>query len=183
MNKTIGCLVMLAMLGLSCNHPLSAQTRSDPKKEERNIDKRLQDLRPSGYPMLMSRKGIKGDTKDDDLRKLLLERFDAALEEMNVRLLERPAGGLGAETLRLDFFEQLSVAAQQLVDARLELAKAPEEEMAIREEFVDLAKEIEKKAKVKLDNGRVDLASYARTRHLRSDAEIQLLKTKRKVKK
>ena len=124
-------------------------------------------------PAILKAKALKPGPGDDELRKLLIARYNVAIAEMEVRLRELRAGKC--------LFDALADVAQRLVDSGIELSDKPTEQLTFREQFLELATEIERIQKASFDSGRTGQADLERARYLRLDAEIQVLKAKRKA--
>src|SRR5262249_19238076 len=78
--------------------------------------------------------------------------------------------------------DSLFDATKRVLSSRLDLMDKHEEEIGILEDYVKLAHINQDIAKARLDSGKDDIATFARFRYHRADADIQLLKAKRKVK-
>jgi hypothetical protein len=115
------------------------------------------------------RAAVKPD--DDELRKLLKDRYNAAWLRVRQRFEMVRAGKLFPD------FE----SAQQLLAAALELEETPAKQQQILEEYVELARMIEEIVEAKYQAGAIDLESYQTARYHRIDAEVQLLRFKRKL--
>jgi hypothetical protein len=130
------------------------------------------------HPVLYAVKFARAN--DDEMRKLLIERFQTARDVVNARftvyLVGSGGGGYSPLVYLLD-------ALHQLVASRLELVEKPEEEIAVLEDWVKATKEFEKITKANLDAGKTDVTQGFKSHYDRLDAEIQLLKAKRKLKK
>jgi hypothetical protein len=182
--------VMIAVLsGLLTPRWISAQQQPQTNKDQAQPETQSQGQEEKdptksmveAYPALF--KAIPVAKKDDELRKLQIERFEAAQVQVTARYLQYAVGsavpGAGGRSPLIFLLE----AYRQLLDSRLDLVEKPEEEIAVLEDFLKIAKESEKTTKGLLDSGKTDLAEFARIRYARADAEIQLLKAKRRLKK
>jgi hypothetical protein len=87
----------------------------------------------------------------------------------------------GAETVTAS---QLITAMNNLVEAKLAVARSPLEEIAVLEEHVKHAQNVEKKIKVVYDVGsrRGEADTYTLAKFTRESAEISLLKARLKTK-
>jgi RNA polymerase sigma factor (sigma-70 family) len=121
---------------------------------------------------LVKRKPLAADPKDDELRKLLKERFNAALGEVQAAHERVLAGQIGAEGL----FD----ATSRLKHAGLEVFDEPKKQIALLEQFVELAKEVERIIDLREQAGRATVEEVQRVRYFRIDAEIALLRLKTK---
>lgn len=112
---------------------------------------------------------------DEELQQLLIARRDAALAESEAY---RKAVGIGTATP-----DMLLLPERRVLASELELSDKPADQIAAFERFLESAKASE---------NRVEALSFAQakggesdklfaTRYLRLDAEIQLLRAKRKV--
>jgi hypothetical protein len=128
-------------------------------------------------PALAKLAPAKEDPKDDTLRKLLKERYNAALGELRGRY-EGAVRGHGVS------FDTMFAPAKRVVDAALALSADAAEQVALLEKYVAFAKDAEKFVQECLDAGvrtytRADLHEAT---YFRADAEIQLLRAKEKGK-
>jgi hypothetical protein len=121
------------------------------------------------------RKAIEPGPKDDDLRKLQIEKYNRTLLELPsfVELV------LGGKKPPERFFD----AAKRFVEAGLEVFDKPEDRIALLEDYVALTKEAEKVFQTQLQFNTVLLADVHMATYYRIDAEIQLLKAKRAAEK
>jgi hypothetical protein len=118
----------------------------------------------------------KEDPKDNELRKLLKERYNAAVDEVSVRL-QRVEGG--AETP-----DELIPAARRVIESGLELSDKPTDQLVLLEKDVALTKLVEKLTKERVDAGVKNFtpADLSKAKYARADAEIRLLRFKEKLK-
>jgi hypothetical protein len=124
-------------------------------------------------PAILKMKPLADDPKDDALRKLLKERFNAALTEVQALYVARTFTGFsGVE----GFFD----AGSRLKHAGLEAFDDPKDKIAFLEKYVELAKQLEKITEVKHSAGRIGVAEVQHVRYHRADAEIALLRLKGK---
>jgi ribosomal protein L20 len=113
-------------------------------------------------------------TSDDELRKLLVARYNSAVKQLEGRYNDFLTG-MGA----LDIVVSV---ARRVTDSDLELADNPANQIAIREKLVDFLKTVEKLEQARLETQEIGLIDLEFTRYWRLDAEIQLLKAKRMVR-
>jgi outer membrane protein TolC len=125
-------------------------------------------------PAVLSAKPLKAEAGDDELRKLLKERYNAALEEMQARYAEFQAG-----RITLDMLHE---AAQRVLDSQVALTDKPAEHVRIYEQQLELARDVERATQLHYDAGRKTIAELARARYVRLDVEIKLVVAKRKAK-
>jgi hypothetical protein len=155
--------VVLALLTVSTSGRLVAQEKGPfpiPPKGESRWDKR---------------KPLEPGPKDDDLRKLQIEKYNQTLVEMPA-LVELVLGGKYAP-------ERLFEAQKRFTEAGLEVFDKPEDRIALLEDFVAARTEFEKVLKTQHQFGTVALADVHMATYYRIDAEIQLLKAKRAAEK
>jgi len=131
---------------------------------------------PEVEAMLKKFEPAKSVPKDDALRKLLKERYNAALNEVSFRLQRVQAG---TETP-----DELIPAARRLVESGLELNDKPADQLALLEKDVVLTKYLEKITRARLDAGvkQFTPADVFAVTYMRADAEIRLLRFKEKMK-
>jgi RNA polymerase sigma factor (sigma-70 family) len=120
---------------------------------------------------LLKMKPLAADPKDDELRKLLKERFNAALQEVQALYQLVEAGKANVDSL--------ADAGRRLVHAGLEVYDDPKEQVALLQKYVALAKEAERIVDLRQQVGRVGVDEMHRARYFRADAEITLLRLKR----
>jgi outer membrane protein TolC len=124
---------------------------------------------------LLTGKPLRIDPKDDELQKLLKERYNAAQAGVEVFLKQYQAGVVDLDHV----FE----ASRRLRVARLELCEKPEEKIACLEELVRFMKSIEQLAEGKSRAGVESNVDVMRARYYRLDVEIELLRAKRAAAK
>ncbi|MFL5240686.1 MAG: hypothetical protein ACJ8FY_01140 [Gemmataceae bacterium] len=186
-NLTGLVVVIVGFSGLLMPRSIFAQQQAQINKNQAQPETQSKDEEESdplkemvkAYPALF--KAIPLTKRDDELRKLQIERFEAAKEQVRSLYLmivvgSAPGAGQAAVVFHLE-------PTRQLLDSRLDLVENPEDEIAVREDFLKIAKENEKISKRNLETGRSNVAEVAKMRYARADAEIQLLKAKRRLKK
>jgi len=124
------------------------------------------------FPNFLKRDPYKQNLKDDELQKLLKERFNSALTGAQARYQEYLAGR--------GTIDVLSDSLKTMLNAQLELTEG-KEQLKVREAFAEAAEDIEKITKARRDAGRVTLADYEQTRVFMLDAKIALVKARRKA--
>ncbi len=122
-----------------------------------------------------NRKPLKAGPKDDELRKLQIERYNEALEEAR-SLLELVLRG--AKTPNV-----LSDAHKRIAQSGLEVYDKPEDRIALLTDYIASAKAMEQIFKAQFEAGRVAETDMHHATYYRIDAEIQLLKAKRAAEK
>jgi hypothetical protein len=120
---------------------------------------------------------VTAEQGDDELRKLLKERYSCALVEYE--LSSRVLDFVPDKSVWLD---KLISAHRMMVKTALELLTSPEEQVLILDEFLRKAIELDKNLRDRTDRGLAMPQDYARAHGIRLDAEIALLKAKRKIK-
>jgi hypothetical protein len=118
-------------------------------------------------PSILTGKRLKAAAGDDELRRLLKERYNAALDEANAHWQQFLAGR--------EPQEQLVGCFGRLRDAGLPVHEKVADRLAFQQAYVDLLREVEKISQAKYDAGRVPVAELYHARYLRLDAEIRLL--------
>jgi len=136
-----------------------------PGSEDSELDALVKNFAPA-----------KDDPKDGALRKLLKERYNAAINEMIVRL-QRVAGGP-------DTPDAVISAGRRIVESGMELYDKPADQLALLEKDVALTKLVEKLTKERVDAGikAFTQADLYKAKYARADAEIRLLRFKEKIK-
>lgn len=125
-------------------------------------------------PAILTAKPLKPEPGDDELRKLLKDRYNAAATELHERYADWLVGRLMNNTL--------TDCAQRLLTAGLELSDKSADQVALLTDFVALAKEAEKLTQAHFDSGRRGRGDLEQIRYFRMDAEIRLLRAKAKQK-
>jgi hypothetical protein len=122
-------------------------------------------------PAVLEGKPLEAAKGDDELRKLLKARYNAALQETKGRFMQLLAGKATSETL--------ADCGRRLLRSELELCDKPADRVKVREKWLTLAKEVERVQKLRYDAGRIDVAEMAQAEFNRLDAEIELLREKK----
>jgi hypothetical protein len=136
------------------------EVRAEPDPEEKR-------------PKILTAQPIKPGPDDDELQKLLIARYNAAVDEMQHRFQEFIAGR--------GTMEIFGATAKRLVDAGAELNDKPAHQVKLREQLLELMQEIERINVARHEAGQLSGADLQAARYLRIDAEIQLLRAKRKA--
>jgi hypothetical protein len=113
-------------------------------------------------------KPLPAEAKDDQLRKLLKDRYNEALGEVK-DLYEVIRAGKAIALL-------LPPASQRLTHADLELSDKPADKVVVLRRYLNLTKASEKLFQVKFEIGTSPILDLCRARYYRIDAEIQLLR-------
>jgi surface glycoprotein (TIGR04207 family) len=122
-------------------------------------------------PAILESKPMEPAKGDDELHKLLKERYNAALEELQARFKRFQAGG---ETL--DF---LAPAARRLLHAHLELCEKVSERLPVYERHIEFAREVEKIQKLRHEAGQATVADWKQAQFERLELEIRLLRARK----
>jgi hypothetical protein len=122
-------------------------------------------------PAIFKGKPIPPAAGDDELRKLLKERYNAAVAELGGRY-QMFLAGRGT-------FDSLFDGARRVVHAGLELHDKPADQIALLTGYVELARKIEKINQARDEAGRIMRQELDYARYMRADAEIQLLRAKK----
>jgi outer membrane protein TolC len=125
-------------------------------------------------PAVLDAKPMEAAKGDDELHKLLTERYNAALDEARVRY-RRYLGGN-------DSLNDLEHAARRLLDARLAFCTKEAERVPVYEQHLELARQVERLQKARHDAGQVSVADWDQARFRRLDLEIRLLRAKKAAK-
>ena len=117
---------------------------------------------------------------DDELRKLLIEKYNAGSSE--VRSLDSQV-----RTGRIVYqdgenLERVIRSIERYVETSLDLANDPAERLAIRKRCLEALKIVDREATFQHRAGRLSNNLMARSTQARLDAEIQLLKEQRRAK-
>ncbi len=126
-------------------------------------------------PSVLTAQPLKPEPGDDELRKLLKERYNAALAELQGWVAEFHAGNHRMPR------DATTKAAQRVLEARLELSSTPEDRIRIRQELVWCAWMYERVIRYHHHAGRIGIAELEKARYLRLDAQIKLLRAKREA--
>ena len=141
--------------------PVVAKTQTPPPKQleapkaEKEPDKKVDEANEF-EPALVKMKPLAADPKDDELKKLMKERFNEALAEVSAGYERVLAGQV--------LVDNLFDAAARLKLAGLEMYDDPKEKIALLEKFLELAKEVERIMQERFDAGRVSRRGLARIR-------------------
>jgi hypothetical protein len=122
-------------------------------------------------PAVLDAKPMEPAKGDDELHKLLKERYNAALEEVQVRFKQVIAGTGNPD--------ELARAGRRLLHARLELCEKAADRVPVYEQQLELARMVEKIQKARHDAGQVSVADWDQARYERLDIEIGLLNAKK----
>jgi hypothetical protein len=120
-------------------------------------------------------KPVIANPKDDELRKLQIERYNEGLEELK-SLTELMLRGTKTPERYFD-------AGKRFVQSGLDVFDKPEDRIALLTDYVAFAKDNENVFQTQLQGGKVAAADTHLASYYRIDAEIQLLKAKRAAEK
>jgi hypothetical protein len=120
------------------------------------------------------RKKLQPRADEDELRRLLLQRYNVALEELTQR----------CEDFRRNLGTRPAVfqAARDLLQAELELQEKPEGRAGVLEKTLEVVKWYEARQERAWKEGQALRADYLRTQFIRLNLEIELLKTRREIR-
>lgn len=107
--------------------------------------------------------------EDTELQKVLKQKHNAALAEMQIRYAEY-RGGVEPDS------ESIFDASIRLLDAKLELTEAAEDKRAVLQRFIELNKEFETLATNRVAYGGDSKANLERLRYERLRYEAELLR-------
>jgi len=155
---TLALIVTLSLFATTS--PLCAQDKDQPEKK---------------LPSILDAKPLKADAKDDELKKLLIARYNAAVEEMTVRYALIQAGQADSNAA----FE----SSQRLLLSGLELCDKPADRVTLLTQYLELTRAVEKVMDLQVQAGKGLRTDLSRALYYRIDAEIQLLKAKREAEK
>lgn len=127
-------------------------------------------LRVVKMPGILQAGPLQTKEGDNELRKLLVARYNAAVEEMEGEFQMFMAGRSP--------FQQLVGAARRLVDSGSELNEKHPDRLALLQQYVELLKVVEKEIQSAYDAGRASKIELPQVRYLRLDAEIEFLRAK-----
>lgn len=113
--------------------------------------------------------------QDDDESRLLKERYNAALDEWE------SFHGLAEIGQISPADPQLHDCLQRLVSAGLDLHRRPAERIKLLEEYVRMATLSEKTTEAAADAGRASTQENHRARYFRANAELMLLRERKKA--
>jgi hypothetical protein len=168
-------LIMLVVLTPLSVGFFGPQTPSQPNKGKPPTEKAPKDDEPALSPKLLPKEPIKPAANDDELRKLLIARYNEAREETR-SIFTRVGYRLSSK----EYFDPVFDASQRLVVSRLDISRDAKEDIEILEEYLEILKEAEKGIGKAVNEGRAEASLLHKARYFRLDAEIQLLKAKQK---
>lgn len=119
-------------------------------------------------PSLQAPKAMQPAASDDELRKLLIARYNSVAAEIDSQKRESGARWTGVNADQ----------ARRVLVSWIEIN--PADEVALREQFVDLMKAEEAAYEKFVKDGVTPLWTLEQKRYARLDAEIELLRAKRK---
>jgi hypothetical protein len=161
--------------------PLTAQVPDPPPADARAGPLQPRDLGelPEPGPDVMKLPAIltpklrQAAPGDDELRRLLIDRYNAVVAEL--RLLAR-----SYQQGQIDISRMIP-AAQRLTDSERELCTRPADEVTVLEKYVELLRFNEKRVQALALVDQASPIDLEQTRYSRLDAEIQLLRAKRRA--
>jgi hypothetical protein len=125
------------------------------------------------FPALLSAEPLRENPDDDEMRKLLKERYNAALgEARHSYALEGVLCGGDNQDYRYGSWKRV-------LQAGLEAYDGPAEKVALLRDYLQLTKEAEQLEELRYKVGRCKIDHVHRARYERLDAELRLLLAKR----
>lgn len=115
------------------------------------------------------------DDRDDDETRMLKERYNAAVDEWKSLVQLVQIGTLTSADA------QLVDCMRRVVAAGLELRRSGDERLKLLEAYVKIATAVDDATKAGHANGRIGLAEVHRARFQRLDAELALLRERKKT--
>lgn len=168
----IGLLLAIAQMGLlaigqECpDQPQEPLTEKQIQEARTKIDK-LQEQAKA----ILEMKPIAVSAKDDELRRLLKERFNAAIEEMrSVHVIYEA---------ELATFDLLLQSCERVRESGLELFDDPKDQIELLTNYVTLAKLYEAVVDLNFRGDNEDAQKMSQAKYHRCDAEIRLLRAKK----
>lgn len=156
---TAAGLLALSMLG-------GANARDDGKEQRGGGERK---------PAWLAGKLLKILPGDDQLTRLVKERHNAGLRELQARYQMLEAGSAGAN------LDQLLSAANRMLLSELDLTDNLKARVTAREKYLELAKEVERLSQARHRAGAANAAEVEQARYMRLDAEIQYLRDQKDV--
>jgi hypothetical protein len=156
---------MLAGLALALMFGLSSPARGQPADE---LIAKLLDLSKEKAKLTPGK-------DDDELRQLLIARYNVAVEELKLR----------CEDFKKHLATKVAVveAGKHLLEAELELQTKPADRLRVLERTADLLRWYEKRVEAALKDGLIPRAELLRVRFVRLSMEIDIAKTKQALGK
>jgi hypothetical protein len=146
------------------------------KKHRAELVAALPEKAPRGLLAVLNGGPLKPTEGDDELRKLLKERYNAALAAAK-GMRERYRTGIGGDPTLL----QLHNAVQKVITAELDLSDKPIDQVTVLEKNLAIAKELEEVANESGKAGNLSRGEMETFRYYRIEAEAQLFKARRNV--
>lgn len=122
-------------------------------------------------PAILKSQPLPSDPRDDELARLLKERYNAAVAELKNSLALYEVG-------RGDFYS-VAHAGRRVLDAGVEIWTVPKDRISLLASYVELATDNEKIAKARLEHGNGSPIDLDRATYERANAQIMLLREKR----
>jgi hypothetical protein len=121
-------------------------------------------------PAILKAKPVQPGPRDSALRKLLVARFNAAVAEVQSLHEEYTAG-----KIRLD---EMFDATRRVLDSDQELYDRPADRLRLLEQYLEVAREVERIAELRHEGGKSPASERERARYYRLDAEIRVLRAR-----
>jgi hypothetical protein len=182
MRRILSAALVLVGAGLAAgaDEPKRDPVRDVIRQDAERVDQQLKEYErdadgPRNYklPKYLKAGVLKAAAEDDELRRLQKERYNTAVLVLKVRYLRMLDGRVTVEAV----YE----SARKVADAEADLTEKPADRVAAREKLVELAKDVERVYLARYEAGRLSLDELAGARELRLDAEIELVREKRKA--
>jgi hypothetical protein len=125
-------------------------------------------------PPALRAKPLEPAAGDSKLTRLLKERYNAALEDLQASVQLAWQGR--------QVFGFLLEAQTRCLEAGLELKDRRAERIALLKDHLELAKRVEQEINKRFQDGRVSVQDRARGRYLRLNVEIRLLREQQKAR-
>ena len=125
-------------------------------------------------PALLLGKPLKPQPGDDELRKLVIARYNSAIAEGQARYKDFQAGRKQIGSL--------SDVLGRLAESGMEATIKPADQIDFLGKYLEMARAIEKAQQAQFDAGHVNAADFERAKYLRLNAEIQLLRMTQSAK-
>jgi hypothetical protein len=167
--KVVVCLACLLVCGVSAEMGLSQENT-----------KSLEKITPEQYAELQEKaaavfkaKPVAIDPKEDELQRLLKDRFNSATKEVDVLFL--------LFENNIATFDSVCESVRRWSKAGLELATEPAEQVKILEVQLIVSRFLEADCATRFKGKSEDLANALQAKNLRLTAEVDLLRLKRSL--
>jgi hypothetical protein len=172
--KRIGLPLLLSLLAFALALPAVTATQ-EPSPEKAKSDKDGPETATFGT--LYRAKKLPADPKDDELRKLLKERYNEVVNELEAFRQQYEASSPRAT------IEKFHEVASRLVEAKMDLCDMKEEKVKLLTELVAIAEQSYLISKAYYEAGTRSVSDLSQSRQQVLTAKIQLVKAKRETAK